>query len=369
MDFNANFYNERSWNRKLLNLFWIIFSFKIIVSVIYIISFHQTYPYIKFNVIIPTLCSLLVMVLLETSFRLVKRFLDYIIISGSCIICFISMYNSNFEEKTLILNLMLPILSSAFYFQRKKITASITLSIVLFGLLYVTRLAPLAHYSLSDVLGLLPILSVICYIVFAIVGRGRALLANLKEASESHQELMIQNILMDKLSKMDALTDLYNHITFHEYLEKLIEQSESAPFSIHVAVLDVDNFKKVNDTYGHRAGDTVLKSVSAIIKKRIGLNDFAARYGGEEFSIIFTEKSMTEVFELLEKIRWKISQTSYEELNGNAVTISIGLSEYAPGSGKEELFKGADKSLYKAKKSGKNKTVIYFPETEANIAN
>ncbi|WP_260115437.1 GGDEF domain-containing protein [Paenibacillus hexagrammi] len=94
------------------------------------------------------------------------------------------------------------------------------------------------------------------------------------------------------------------------------------------------------------------------------MNDFAARYGGEEFAIIFTEKSMDTVYRLLERIRWHVSQLKFEELSGHSVTISIGLSEYRKGSGKEKLFKGADQSLYDAKKTGKNKTVIYEAQLE-----
>jgi hypothetical protein len=92
MDFYTYMNNGKSWNRNLLNLFWII------VSAIYIIVFHQTYEYIKSHVLIPLACISIVMVLLEIIYKWVKRFLDYLTISGSCLICYISMYNS-FEHK------------------------------------------------------------------------------------------------------------------------------------------------------------------------------------------------------------------------------------------------------------------------------
>ncbi|WP_307563995.1 GGDEF domain-containing protein [Paenibacillus sp. V4I7] len=95
------------------------------------------------------------------------------------------------------------------------------------------------------------------------------------------------------------------------------------------------------------------------MKTRVGLNDFVARYSGEEFAIIFTEKATEEIFEILERIRWQISQSKYEELNKQSVTISIGFSEYRPGTSKETLFSGANQSLYKAKMTGKNKTDIH----------
>jgi diguanylate cyclase (GGDEF)-like protein len=163
---------------------------------------------------------------------------------------------------------------------------------------------------------------------------------------------------MDKLAKTDALTDTYNHMAYHEFKDHLVEQANNGRISLHLAIMDIDNFKKVNDTYGHKAGDTVLKSVASIIQSKTGSNDIVARYGGEEFAVLIAEKSFQEVYGLVEEIRKSIAITQHDALEGLNVTVSIGLNTYMPGMGREALFQGADAALYEAKHSGKNRTML-----------
>ena len=137
-------------------------------------------------------------------------------------------------------------------------------------------------------------------------------------------------------------------MTFHEYLDRLIDQNHVNDLSIQLALIDIDNFKKVNDTYGHRAGDSVLKHVADIIKESIEADDFAARYGGEEFAVIFTEKSTSTAYSIAEDIRKKIAAMKNKEAGDTIVTVSIGLNNYNK-TGKEILFKEADSALYEAK--------------------
>ncbi|MEC0225902.1 GGDEF domain-containing protein [Paenibacillus alba] len=358
MQMDASNQHKQDWNRKLLNAYWLLVWIQLPFQLLYAISEQQDLTFIINRLIIPLLIMILIMFLLEFINMYSKMLLDYYIISGGAVLAFTLIY-CNHDLKLAPLYLFLPILVSIFYFQLSKIIYTLALSLVSISILYWIKLSVFSDYHAIDLLTVIPVLIVVSIIASGIMKRGAEILDNLKATTELKQELMIKNIIMDKLSKTDALTDLYNHITFHEYLDELIQQNEAGQFCIHIAVLDIDNFKKVNDTYGHRAGDAVLKSVSSTLKNRVGLNDFVARYGGEEFAIIFTEKDTDEVFELLERIRWQISQMKYEELHGQSVTISIGLSEYRPGISKESLFAGADQSLYTAKKTGKNKTVIH----------
>ncbi|MEW9698118.1 GGDEF domain-containing protein [Paenibacillus sp. SI8] len=356
MPINAYNQDKQIWNRKLLHLYWGLVFIQIPVQCFYLLSGQIESNFIINHILNPCLIMVAVMFLLEIAYKYVQQGLDYFIISGGALLSFTIIY-FNYNVKMAPVHLLLPILVSIFYFQRAKFLYAAALSLLSLTVLF----------TISDLITAIPILGIASFIAFGITKRGVDILTNLQTTTELKQELMIKNIIMDKLSKTDALTGLYNHITFHEYLEKLIEQSETGQLNIHLAILDIDNFKKVNDTYGHRAGDAVLRRVSATLKERVGLNDFAARYGGEEFAVIFTEKHTAEVFEILERIRWHISQTKYEELSGQIVTISIGLCEYLKGSGKEMLFAGADQSLYTAKKTGKNKTVIQtLPLEEAN---
>jgi hypothetical protein len=113
--------------------------------------------------------------------------------------------------------------------------------------------------------------------------------------------------------------------------------------------------------YGHKAGDAVLKRVAGIIRSKAGSNDIVARYGGEEFALIFTEKSPQEAYDTVEDIRKEVASTLHEAIMWQAVTISVGLRSYSQGMGKDALFVGADKAVYEAKRSGKNRTVIAKP--------
>ncbi|KAI7257808.1 hypothetical protein KC345_g10691 [Hortaea werneckii] len=170
------------------------------------------------------------------------------------------------------------------------------------------------------------------------------------------QDLMIENAIIRKLSTTDALTGLYNHISFHEFYDKALEYgNQGAPF--HLALIDIDNFKKINDKYGHRTGDMVLARVAKVIKELISPADLAARYGGEEFAILLFEKTFEEAYTLADTIRRKLAETVHEELEDTAVTVSIGLKSYSDGVTKEQLFEEVDDLLYAAKKSGKNTTL------------
>lgn len=358
MQIDAYQLHRHAWNRKLMNTYWFLVMLQLPFELLYSFTAKRDAAHLSGHLIISVLIMILILLVLETTNKCYKKLLDYQIISGGAVLSFTIIY-FNYEINLVILYLLLPIFVSIFYLQFSKIIYSVALSLVSLSLLFTVKLRLLADYTFVDLLTILPVLSIISIITFGIIKRGVEILNNLQITTELKQELLIKNIIMDKLSKTDALTDLYNHITFHEYLDELIMQNALGHFCIHIAVLDIDNFKKVNDTYGHRAGDAVLKNVSTALKNHVGLNDFVARYGGEEFAIIFTEKNTDVVFDLLERIRWQISQMKQEELNGQAVTISIGLSEYQPGTSKELLFAGADQSLYTAKKTGKNKTIIH----------
>lgn len=197
-----------------------------------------------------------------------------------------------------------------------------------------------------------------------VIINGRELASDLEATLTAKQDLMIENAVIRKLSTTDALTGLYNHISFHEFYEKALEYgSQGAPF--HLALVDIDNFKQINDKYGHRTGDMVLARVAQIIKDHISPADIAARYGGEEFAILLFEKSFEEAYALIEQVRQELSHTSHEEMEQRAVTVSIGLQSYAEGISKEKLFEEVDHLLYTAKHSGKNKTLTPLTQRSA----
>lgn len=197
------------------------------------------------------------------------------------------------------------------------------------------------------------------FIVYhAVLQRGLEVLGILKKTAEKEQALMIRTTIMEKLSKTDALTGLYNHKNFYGYFYELVKQSRQYQIPLQLAIIDIDNFKRINDFYGHHLGDIVIKTIADILTESVTTNDIVSRYGGEEFAIIFTEKTLEEAYQISENIRKAIMNVNHKEIEGQQVTVSIGLKQFDPSSSKTAFFQETDGLLYEAKLTGKNKVVI-----------
>lgn len=352
-------FNHERWSRLLLRFFWIVIALSLAVELLYM--FFDTElsrkAFAAAYILKPSLSMTGTVLLAEAGIRFFPKRQDYILISTSALLAFIlSFVHSSVDY--LLFFLFFPIMISIFYFQYKKLLYAMANTFAVFYTLYAVN--PDIHGRITPV-GLTAIsllLAVYSGIAFGVLTRGRETLQHLRSSYESNQELLVRTILMDKLAKTDTLTDTYNHMAYHEFVENIVEQAENGRLTLHIAVIDIDNFKSVNDTYGHRAGDAVLREVSSIAKAKVGPHDFVARYGGEEFVILFTEKEFDEAYATVERIRKEVASTPHESIKGLVVTISVGLNRYIPGMGKERLFQGADAALYEAKRSGKNRTVV-----------
>ncbi len=160
-----------------------------------------------------------------------------------------------------------------------------------------------------------------------------------------------------KLATTDGLTELHNHRYFQERMVDSIALSDRYNKSFSLIMIDIDFFKKFNDTYGHQAGDAVLKNVAATLKKSVRNTDIVCRYGGEEMTIILRDISHEDALKMAQKVCNTISEKKYQltpELQCH-VTISLGVATY-PENGKTptELIEYADQQLYKAKENGRN---------------
>lgn len=348
--------NSRRTYRTVLNLYWITIFLTIILE----------YALHRYEMAIPNefLASLALQAAgflavtgtVEMFYRYRKLQSDWLlIVTGIFYASSIVWMNPNIGIVPAIF--IFPILTSVLSFNKRRILASFILTLFSLAFLYTLSSELRNTMQTLHLIGILFLYMGVAIIALAITSSGFELLKNLKHAIETKQDLLVKNIVMDRVSKMDALTDMYNHKTFHEYLERLIEQNEQNDLPLQLALLDIDNFKKINDTYGHWVGDVILMRVSKIIKETVTPNDFVARYGGEEFAVIFTEKTAEEASQFAEIIRYKLASTLHPELDAQPATISIGLQNYIKGKGKEALFKGADAALYTAKRTGKNKTV------------
>ena len=159
-----------------------------------------------------------------------------------------------------------------------------------------------------------------------------------------------------KLATTDGLTGLYNHRYFQEQLANALENAKRYESQLSLIIIDIDDFKKFNDTYGHQAGDRVLVQVSQLLKRNVRSADIACRYGGEEMSIILPNINKESAIFTAEKLCKTIAEKDFLLNEKPAkVTISIGVSTYPhDGLSSQDIIKIADERLYKAKANGKN---------------
>jgi diguanylate cyclase (GGDEF)-like protein len=165
-------------------------------------------------------------------------------------------------------------------------------------------------------------------------------------------------------SLIDGLTGLYNRRFLQDHSNQLIAGVLRRQKQISLLMCDMDFFKQVNDTYGHDAGDSLLKETSAIFRKSIRESDIVIRFGGEEFLILLVDTEPEYGFQVAEKIRKKVEETKFKVTNTLLQkTISIGISEFPKDTdGFWKAIKFADVALYKAKESGRNKCVKFTAE-------
>jgi diguanylate cyclase (GGDEF)-like protein len=175
-----------------------------------------------------------------------------------------------------------------------------------------------------------------------------------REALDAANEtLRRKNDELERLSVTDGLTGLYNRRRLMETLSDEARRSQRLKHTFAVLMVDVDHFKKYNDSFGHQAGDTVLTKVAGLLREATREVDFVARYGGEEFLILLPETGMGEALDIAERIRTRIAA---EVFPGRHMTVSIGVSEFPlHGENADQVVGAADEALYEAKREGRDK--------------
>jgi two-component system cell cycle response regulator len=163
------------------------------------------------------------------------------------------------------------------------------------------------------------------------------------------------------MSITDPLTNLYNRRYFDVHCKSLTEEAIATNKPLILLITDIDHFKSVNDTYGHVAGDEILKQVSARLTTSTRPTDLVARFGGEEFVMVMPNTDLKAAHIIAERIRSSIEDTPFIISAGEGFlkkTTSIGVTKFIPGEAIEDMLKRADKGLYQAKESGRNKVII-----------
>ena len=154
----------------------------------------------------------------------------------------------------------------------------------------------------------------------------------------------------------DALTRLHNRIAYDNRLEEEIARWKRYRNDLSLIVLDVDHFKHVNDSYGHKAGDRVLEVIGTLIRRTIRESDYPARYGGEEFVILLPQTDLAGAHAVAEKLRLTVQTKHFQYANQRvSITASFGLAQFRESDSADSLFERADRALYQAKESGRNR--------------
>jgi diguanylate cyclase (GGDEF)-like protein len=201
--------------------------------------------------------------------------------------------------------------------------------------------------------------------------------------TEAHQRLLesialqiagaLQNAHLYELAMVDGLTGLFVRRYFDARIEEEIERSRRYGVPFSVIMIDVDDFKKLNDTHGHLVGDRVLRAIANVVKEQMRGVDTAARYGGEEMSVILPRTEMVGAYNLAERIREAIADlrvtTDDDPPRSLGITASLGIAAYPESKAQtsEDLVRKADRALYRAKKTGKNRVELYWTDDPSGV--
>jgi diguanylate cyclase (GGDEF)-like protein len=187
----------------------------------------------------------------------------------------------------------------------------------------------------------------------------RELLRSLAAQATLALENVDLHLQVSRQAVTDDLTGLANHGRFQELLESEIEQVRRYRYPVGLIMIDIDNFKSINDSYGHQQGDIVLKRVAHVLADSSREVDHPARYGGEEMALILPHTDLEGAYAIAERIRTAIEDVRIPRIDNNGslrITASLGVASSSEGS-KEALISDADAALYEAKRQGKNRTV------------
>lgn len=347
------------WERKIIVGYRIFTGIYIGGALVTLLPAYVTYHslfflYIVYQLVRPAALLLLTNVVTEFVAKRLRSHRDLLFIGTALILCVIIIYFNPLLQAIQGV-LLLPVLVSILFLDKKRVILAGALSIVAQLVLYWVN--PDAVDTPFDLITYIFTLVGETLIAINIMNRGVEVWDQLRHKAKVEQELMIRNIVVEKDSKTDALTGLNNRKAFNEYLPFAVGVSAQTDTPLHMAVVDIDNFKQVNDQHGHLAGDAILRRIAQMIEHWLRPADFVARYGGEEFAVIIPEASLEEAVAIMEQIRTSIEHIRHVELEGRTITISVGISTLVAHEDAATFFARADDCLYAAKQSGKNRVM------------
>jgi two-component system cell cycle response regulator len=200
--------------------------------------------------------------------------------------------------------------------------------------------------------------------------RFEELLLRIRRVLRERQLTRERSLMLGKLQNLaitDGLTKLYNSRHFYKQLDMEVGRSNRYDHPLALLMMDIDHFKRYNDTYGHVEGDKVLTRIARVIKSCLRTMDSAYRYGGEEFTALLPETRADEAKTVAERLRTavKVETFSPQPDEEVGVTISLGVTEYLLNESKSEFVQRADRALYQSKDAGRDRVSVLYPETSS----
>ena len=281
----------------------------------------------------------------------------YVNITGICLLCFtiICLYNSNASVSAI---LCLPLITSLLYIDKKPLLlaffGTLTFSII-YNLFFIKSWQAGDHaYNPLIQIATISLFLTCCYVASRII-------------INSVSILVCNIISTNEEVKRDSFTGLFNHTSFFEHLDKMIIENHREKTEFSLVIWDIDDFKSINDTFGHDMGDKVLTLFSKALKECAGPKDFSFRFGGEEF-IILTPCTLDNALKLSNRVRERFTQYTVTLPLGRVVTSSAGVCEYTRSfGGSREFFSAADRALYIAKRTKGKNTSHCWHDTDADV--
>ena len=339
----------------------IIFFTEIIIA--FILDIQSLRPrslkeYLFWYLFLPTVANAVILAggyILMKIFRRKERVLNYIPIIQLVLICMVvSMFHYAFTVT--FCTFSIPIVLSNI-FNDKQMSRRITV-LSLIGVTAAQFVGPCINHGYNEY-----VIPTYCVTLAFLLGTGVA--SNVLSQYQEQKDRKIEAIYRSRMEaleplKYDQKTGLCGHTSFQSSLRKMVEEGEGGRQPA-LAVLDIDDFKAVNDTYGHAKGDVVLMKLAEIMKEACGEQYVPARFGGEEFSILFCDGNMLQYLWVVERIRSAFERASYD-FTDRGITLSAGLSEWKEGWDSTEFFDAADEALYVSKRQGKNRITVKTAE-------
>ncbi len=353
------------WREKIIRVFYIIIALIFIVEVVVFIALRghglldegvTDFKYIIKYIILPMVINL---TLVTTCHRIntlsikaqIKNYAVLITVSLMAAILAFVHYIVGAILTIFVIPVFLTIL-----FGKKRMTAIISIInciLLIFSSIHSAMYNDSIFFFMNVAVALTMLIS--SYLVSTV------LIAYNKASSDYVYASYKTQLSLNELARNDSLTGLYNQKTFQSLLKGTMDKAKILKSPMSLAIIDLDDFKEINDTFGHLEGDQVLLHFTNLIKQQCDDGEsYVSRYGGDEFAVIFPRASKELAYLKLEALRQRCKQVPQSKVRSGEISFSAGISHYMEGDMNETLlFHQADSALYQAKENGKGQIVVY----------